>query len=154
MKELINTCQICLLAKHERKPIKIALHKTDTPEEPFQHYHIDIWHMSNSEYYITCIDKFSKFACYEKIEDKTFPRIIDGLEKLLITMPKPKLITHDNESAMITLLFKRYLEEKGIDKHLTVVHKHTALLKFIKNTGNITRLYLSNLEKNMELWIL
>lgn len=129
MKELItqviNTCKVCLLAKHERNPIKIPFHKTDTPKEPFQHYHIDVWFMSNSEYYITCIDKFSKYASYEKIEDKTFPKIIDGLEKLFITMPKPKLITHDNESAMITLLFKRYLEEKGIDEHLTIAHRHT-----------------------------
>ena len=121
----INNCTICSQAKHERHPIKIPYKITETPSGPYEHYHIDIWHLNSQEYYLTCIDKFSKFASYKKLENKNFTHIINALEKLFNTMPKPKLITHDNEASMSTLLFKQYLKDKEIATHVTTAHRHT-----------------------------
>lgn len=44
--KFINNCHICNF-KHERNPIKLPFENTETPTEPFQIYHSDIYFINN-----------------------------------------------------------------------------------------------------------
>lgn len=60
IQKFVNNCNICNVSKHDRKPLKIPLQITETPQHFNDIIHIDIWFPERNKMYLTTIDKFSK----------------------------------------------------------------------------------------------
>jgi len=60
-KEIAENCRICLTAKYDRHPRKQELGETPIPETSGEFLHIDIF-STDKKFFLTCVDKFSKFA--------------------------------------------------------------------------------------------
>ena len=56
----INKCEICMLAKYDRKPVNHAFNITATPCQFNDIVHMDIWFPMRNVMYLSFIDKFSK----------------------------------------------------------------------------------------------
>lgn len=122
--KITNNCDLCNL-KIERNPIKLPYEKTETPNGPHIHYHIDIWILPNNNKYLTCIDKFSKFASAEKVKSKNQKDILNALEKTFSYMSHPERITLDNDPTFKTYSIKNYFQEKQILTHFSTPYRHT-----------------------------
>lgn len=99
--------------------------KTETPKVPHEIYHADIWFMNRNKMYLTVIDKFSKFALMQEIDERTPLCLIKSFTIIFNLMKAPKLLVTDNESAFTTALFKDFLENKNIALYLTTPNRHT-----------------------------
>lgn len=122
--KFINNCLICNF-KLERNPIKLPFEKTDTPRAPHEHYHTDIWYLDRSTTYVTMIDKFSKYAMIEEVQDRTPLQLIKSYIKLFMYMKTPKNLTLDNETSFRSALFTDFLDKKGINYHFVTPNRHT-----------------------------
>lgn len=122
---MINLCQTCQISKPENHTVKLPFEKADTPKEPRIHYHMDIWEPESGESYLTCIDKFSKYAITEPIENRNHVTLLNAMLKIFNYMGKPKIITVDNEGALKSEYFSKFLEENNIQTHFTTPHRHT-----------------------------
>lgn len=122
--KITNNCETCNL-KIERNPIKLPFEKTETPPRPHIHYHLDIWILSNNNKYLTCIDKFSKFAAAERLKSKNQKDILNALEKLFSYMIQPEKITIDNDPTFKTYSIQNYFKEKQILIHFSTPYRHT-----------------------------
>lgn len=140
--KIINNCSTCM-AKAERNPIKLPYEKTETPKSPNEHYHIDIWFVNKKEKYISCIDKFSKFAAIEPIKTKTYVDVINALTRIFSYMKKPNKITLDNENAFVSETFKNFLENNNIIIHYCTANRHTG-------NSDVERLH-SSLNEHMRI---
>lgn len=140
---VINNCEICNF-KIERRPIKLPYEKTVTPKGPHEIYHADIWYMSRGRMYLTIIDKFSKYAFVQGIEDRTPLCLIKAFTIAFNSMKAPRLLVTDNETALATAIFKDFLEKKNIELHLTTPNRHTG-------NSDIERFH-SSLNENIRLF--
>lgn len=68
--QIINECDTCQTVKYDRHPQKLIFQTPETPENPLDILHIDIYHI-NHQQILTIIDKFSKFATGFTIAAKT-----------------------------------------------------------------------------------
>lgn len=66
----INKCQVFLISKYERHPIKIQDKGPHIAKRPFEHIFIDVFTIEKT-YFLTMIDLFSKYAQAYKLNDKT-----------------------------------------------------------------------------------
>lgn len=122
--KIINNCVICNF-KIERNPVKLPFEKTETPHGPYVHYHLDIWYLNNQIFYLTMIDKFTKYAAMEELSDKTPLQAIKAVNKLFLIMKKPQKITMDNDPTFSNPVFTGHLEDNDIQYHFTTPHRHT-----------------------------
>lgn len=122
--KVINNCVICNF-KIERHPVKLPFEKTETPHGPYVHYHIDIWFLNNQIFYLTMIDKFTKYAAMEELLDKTPLQTVKAITKLFLIMKKPQRISMDNDPTFSNPVFKGFLEDSNIQYHFTTPHRHT-----------------------------
>lgn len=122
---IINNCEICQISKPENHPVRLPFEKTDTPKKPMVHFHMDLWEPDSNERYLTCIDKFSKYASAEQIPDKNQLTIMNAMLKTFNHMGKPELITVDNESALQTEFYKEFLRENNIQIHFSTPYRKT-----------------------------
>ena len=65
-KEIVANCRICNKAKYDRHPQKQCIGKTPIPNQVGEILHIDIY-STFGKFFLTCIDKFSKFAIVQPI---------------------------------------------------------------------------------------
>lgn len=115
---IVNNCAVCNISKYERHPLKIPYKITETPSKPKQIYHIDIWYPTKGKYYLSCIDKYSKFACLVNITTRNWIAIKDALANIFLNMGVPKLIISDHEKALQTESIKNFLDEHNVRLHL------------------------------------
>jgi len=92
--EIITNCRTCARVKYDRQPRKQELGETPVPSRVGEMLHTDIF-CTDRKYFLTCIDKFSKFAMVRPIPSRT----IEDL-KLLKVFPKAKVIYCDNEPSL------------------------------------------------------
>jgi len=68
--EIVTNCRTCAKAKYDRHPRKQELGETPVPSRVGEMLHIDIF-STDRKYFLTCIDKFSKFAVVQPIPSRT-----------------------------------------------------------------------------------
>lgn len=109
--KVINNCEICQLAKFDRQPYKIPYQISETAKEINDIVHMDIWFPYRNVMYLTTIDKFSKYATYHKLNDRTWVSILEALKERIRFLGKMKKLVFDNERCMlhnaVELFFKR-----------------------------------------------
>ena len=120
----VNNCKVCNISKIERQPVKMPFQKTFTPTEPQQIYHLDVWYFNANEFYLTCIDKFSKYASIEKLDSRTWADIMNAYIKIFNYMGKPKKIVIDNETGLYAARTKEFMQQESIEVHLTSSNHH------------------------------
>jgi len=81
-KEVIANCRVCTQAKYDRHPKKQELGETPLPSYTGEMTHIDIF-STDRKLFLTCIDKFSKFAVVQPV---TYRTIVDITGPLLIRL--------------------------------------------------------------------
>lgn len=123
IQKFVNNCEICNLAKFDRSPIKHALNVTNTPNKQNDIVHIDLWYPQRNIIYLTSIDKLTKYATVEKLKDRTWLSLINGLKKRIQYLGKPRMIIMDNE--FDTLNVKQFLTDNEINFHLTTTYLKT-----------------------------
>lgn len=64
--EIVANSRVCTMNKHNRHPIKQEIGKTPIPSYAGEILHVDIY-STDQKYFLTCIDKFSKFAIVQPI---------------------------------------------------------------------------------------
>jgi len=65
-KEVVSNCKVCTQAKYDRHPKKQQLGETPIPQYTGEMLHIDIF-STDKKQFLTCVDKFSKFALVQPI---------------------------------------------------------------------------------------
>lgn len=70
------------------------------------------------------IDKFTKYADLEELLDRTPLQAVKAITTLFLIMKKPKKISMDNDPTFSNPIFTGFLEDKNIQHHFTVPHRH------------------------------
>lgn len=125
IQKVINNCDLCNIAKYERKPNKIHFKITETPTKPNEIIHIDVWFKQKGKPHLTVIDKFSKYAQIIPIQSRNWCDLMQALQKYISTVGKPEKIIADNEKGFNSLNFKQFLERENISIHFSTINNHT-----------------------------
>ena len=98
-KEIVANCRICNKAKYDRHPQKQCIGKTPIPNQVGEILHIDIY-STFGKFFLTCIDKFSKFAIVQPIASTTIVDIEPFMLQLMNFYPHKKIVYCDNEPSL------------------------------------------------------
>jgi len=79
-KEVVANCRVCTQAKYDRHPKKQEIGETPIPSHTGEMVHIDIF-STDRKLFLTCVDKFSKFAIVQPVVSRT---IVDITAPLLL----------------------------------------------------------------------
>lgn len=135
--EYVKTCEICKKQKYERKPNKIPYKPTPIPNQVGKYIHMDTFHMNNN-YYITAVDKYSKYLYMRLIPDKrNFHVYID--EILSQIFPNATHLMTDNESTYIGA------SARAVYQRLYIEHTSTPIQHSTSN-GQIERAHSTIIE--------
>lgn len=116
LKPIVSNCKICLENKYQRKPPKPEIGATPIPNYPGEILHIDIFYTSK-QHFITCIDKFSKFAIVHPINSRSTIDVKPSILQILGVFQNTKLIVSDNEKAFESNALKNLLRDQfGIEQ--------------------------------------
>lgn len=99
--EFITNCQLCHELKYDRNPIHYPIQKTPLPNQPFQIAHIDVLFIDKLQY-LTCIDKFSKFAQAHLIESRSAVDLVPAVKEVLSKYKFPETVVMDQEKSFMT----------------------------------------------------
>lgn len=91
----INNCEICQLAKYDRKPLKLKFNITPTAVRPFQIVHIDTISLEKTKF-LTIVDSFSKYAQAYKLNSAQGIEVVNCLVKYFSHHCIPEEIVSDN----------------------------------------------------------
>lgn len=126
MKSKINTfiklCTDCKRGKYERKPLKITLAETPIPKKPLDIVHIDLF-ISGNNYFLSAIDKFSRFGFLIPIKSKSTPDVKKAIIKIIERYGRPKQIVSDNEPALKSIEIRGFLQELDIETYYTPTNR-------------------------------
>jgi len=107
--DMVLNCKVCAIAKYNRHPKKQELGETPIPSYSGEMLHIDIF-STDQRLFLTCIDKFSKFAVVQPLTSRAIVDIINPILLIINNFPNTKTIYCDNEpsfnSETITSLLK------------------------------------------------
>lgn len=109
--EVVSNCKICKTAKYNRHPQKQILGETPIPSYVGEILHIDIY-STNKKYFLTCIDKFSKFAIVQPIASRTIIDIQSAILQLVNFYRHTKTIYCDNEPSIKSETIKSLLNNQ------------------------------------------
>lgn len=98
-KQFVANCRVCSQAKYDRHPKKQLIAQTPIPTYCGEILHIDIF-STGSKYFLTCIDKFSKFAIVQSLKSRTIVDVKPQLLQLLNVFSNTKTIYCDNEKSL------------------------------------------------------
>lgn len=101
MHDFVTNCQLCHENKYDRNPIHFPIQKTPIPIQPFQIAHIDILFIDNLQY-LTCVDKFSKYAQVRLIESRAAVDLIPAVKEVLSEFKFPEALVMDQEKSFMT----------------------------------------------------
>lgn len=97
--EAVANCKVCNRAKYDRHPQKQVIGETPIPSQVGEILHIDIF-STVKKHFLTCIDKFSKFAIVQPIASRTIVDIEPPILQLMNFFPSAKTIYCDNEPSL------------------------------------------------------
>lgn len=98
LKNTVANCKICHENKYQREPPNPELGKTPIPTRPGEILHIDVF-TTDKQHFLTCIDKFSKFAVVYPIASRSTLDIKNALLQMLNKFKNTNIIVSDNEKA-------------------------------------------------------
>lgn len=110
--QVIGNCSICLDSKYPRKPILHPIGKTPIPSSSGERIHIDIF-STDRKHFLTCVDKFSKFAMVQPILSRSITDITPALLLILNCIPNAKNIYCDNEASFMSHTISNLLAQYG-----------------------------------------
>jgi len=97
--EIVQNCRTCARAKYDRHPRKQELGETPIPSHTGEMLHIDLF-STDKKFFLTCVDKFSKFAVVQPIASRTIEDLKPALLQLMNFFPRAKTIYCDNEPSL------------------------------------------------------
>jgi len=119
LKQIIANCKTCREAKYERHPKKHHLAETPIPHYIGEILHVDIYN-TDKKFFLTCIDKFSKFAVVKPILSRAIIDIKPALLETLNFFKDTKIIVCDNEKSLNSQTIKALVKSNfGSDIHAT-----------------------------------
>lgn len=96
---------------------------TPTPRQHNDIVHIDIWYPQRGTMYLTSVDKLTKYATAQYLEDRTWVSLLKAFKQRIQYLGKPKQIVSDNE--LDTTAIREFLKEQGIIFHTTTTYLKT-----------------------------
>lgn len=109
--EIVANCRICTRAKYDRHPKKQEMGATPLPSYVGEMLHIDIF-STDKRHFLTCIDKFSKFAVVQLIPSRTILDLKGPIMQLMNFFPDTKNIYYDNEPSLKSETIKSILRDQ------------------------------------------
>ncbi|GBP98456.1 Retrovirus-related Pol polyprotein from transposon gypsy [Eumeta japonica] len=97
--EIVANCRICTRAKYDRHPRVQEMGETPIPSYVGEMLHIDIF-STDKKHFLTCVDKFSKFAVVQPIQSRTIIDLKIPIMQLMNLFPDTKSIYCDNEPSL------------------------------------------------------
>lgn len=110
LKEIVRNCKICQEAKYQRHPPNPGIGRTPIPSKPGEILHVDIF-STDRKYYLTCIDKFSKFALVQSIPSRSIVDIKEPLIRIMNFFKDTKSLVCDNEKSLNSNTIKALLKD-------------------------------------------
>lgn len=138
IKKYVANCDVCNRCKYDRKPPQIHHQATPDPKYPCEILHMDIMEIQGQKF-ITCIDKFTKFAKFFGIKDRSLVQVRKKLIKVLHYFTVPKILVTDNERSFISPLIETFIKSLGIKLYLTPVQRSEV-------NGQVERLHSTIIE--------
>ena len=112
-REIIANCSVCLKSKYVRHPIKQSLGTTPIPTVPGERIHVDIY-STDGKYFMTAVDKFSKFAFIQLIATRSIVDVIPAVIQIVNIFPNIKFIYCDNEASLNSLSMEEVMNRFNI----------------------------------------
>jgi len=106
--EIVTNFTVCSKGKYNRHPEKQAISKTPVPTSLGEILHVDIF-STDGKYFLTAVDKFSKFASVQPITSRAIIDINTPLLQLANLFPKIKTLYCDNERSLNSETIKSIL---------------------------------------------
>lgn len=97
--EVVSNCRICQEAKYVRHPIRQEMGVTPIPSRPGERLHVDIF-STDGKHFLTCVDKFSKFAIIQQIATRSIVDISPAILQIVSRYSSVSHIYCDNEAAL------------------------------------------------------
>ena len=98
--KVINRCTVCNIAKYDRRPLNLPFKSTEVPTGIRETYQIDVWQLDTKNYFLSCIDVYSKFAQVYPIVSRTWIDMKGAILRAFNDMGKPKTIKADNDPGL------------------------------------------------------
>lgn len=114
----VNTCDICLKNKYERRPYELRFELTPTPSKPFESIHIDTFHVDKIRC-LTIIDVFSKYGQCYALQKFNAIEIFNKLLSYISHHGIPQQITCDNGTEFNNNILRDFCKLHGIILHFT-----------------------------------
>ena len=112
--EIVKNCKICSKSKYDRHPQRQEIGETIIPSQVGEILHIDIF-STDKKYFLTCLDKFSKFAVVQPIASRTIIDVKIPIFQLLNIFPNVNTIYCDNEKSLNSTTIKTLLNNSNIN---------------------------------------
>lgn len=138
IREYIANCETCKLNKYDRHPSVPYMQATPIPSYPCEILHIDIFEIERFKY-LSCIDKFTKFAKLFPIKNKSSTHLRTKLTVALHYFSVPRTLVMDNERGFLTPLVINYIRSLGIQIYQTPTQRSEA-------NGQVERLHSTLIE--------
>lgn len=117
IKKFVSNCKICVESKYQRHPKRQIMKCTPLPKYPGEILHMDIYSTQNN-YFLTCIDKFSKYALVEQIDSRSIVDIKIPLTKIIGFFKNPKTLVTDNEPSLCSNVIQSLIRDHfGMSHH-------------------------------------
>lgn len=108
--------------KYDRHPVVPELQPTPVPSYPCEILHMDIVEIQN-EKFLSCIDKFSKFAKLFHIKNKSSLYLREKLTKILHYFTIPRILVTDNERSFLSPILVNFIKLLDIKMYQTPVNR-------------------------------
>ncbi|XP_055387973.1 uncharacterized protein LOC129616364, partial [Condylostylus longicornis] len=112
--KVINNCDVCQIAKHDRNPPKIPFQISETPHSFNDIVHMDIWYPERNKMYLTT-----------KLNDRTWISTLDCIKQRIQNLGKMKELVSDGDTFIIHRAVILFLKENDIDFHPITPGKKT-----------------------------
>ena len=139
LKEIVKNCKICLENKYQRHPPKTEIGPTPIPSQPREILHIDIF-STEGKLFLTCIDKFTKYATIRHIKSKTIVDIKKALCNIDLITNETKILVSDNEPSFKSETIRSFLRDNFNLKQHFVPTLHS------ESNGQIERFHSTLME--------
>lgn len=146
---IINECELCNNCKNDHISNKLAFKITPPTYEIREKFVIDFWQW-NKQYYLTCIDVFSKFATLEPVNSLNWIETKKALIKIFNSMGPPKTLKIDQDQGMNNVNIKNWCQELNIKLEVTTGKTGIADIERLHKTLN-EKLRIINTSKDKEL---
>lgn len=139
LKSTIENCKICRENKYQRRPAKAEVAATPIPDYPGHILHIDIL-ITNKSHFLTCVDKFSKFAMIIPIASRNSLDVKNGLLQIMTRFKDVKIVVSDNERSFQSNMIGSFLRDHFGAEQFFVPPMHS------ESNGQVERFHSTLLE--------